>query len=52
MRLFKKIKTMHEVYGDESNHKCCLVCGLCIDCGDCKKLHDKVTKKQKQRKIK
>jgi len=29
-------KTMDEVYGDESNHECCDICGLCITCGDCR----------------
>ena len=32
----KTSKTMDETYGDESDHKCCPKCGMCIDCGDCK----------------
>lgn len=28
--------TMDEAYGDGSSHKVCTICGLCIDCGDCK----------------
>lgn len=31
----KTSKTMHETYDDESDHKCCGKCGLCINCGDC-----------------
>ena len=27
--------TMHEKYGDGSDHEICEVCGLCIPCGDC-----------------
>lgn len=30
-------RTMHEEYGDGSNHKVCLECGFCIECGDCNK---------------
>jgi len=30
------IKTMHETYGDNSEHLCCPNCGMCINCGDCK----------------
>jgi len=29
------MKTMDEVYGDNSNHKCCEACGFCLDCRDC-----------------
>jgi len=29
--------TMHDQYGDESDHQVCLDCGFCIRCGDCKK---------------
>lgn len=35
----KKIKTMHEIYGEPNDkfgkHKCCPECGKCINCGDC-----------------
>lgn len=30
-------KTMHELYGDDSDHVGCGKCYFCIDCGDCKK---------------
>ena len=33
----KKLNTMHNEYGDGSNHKCCIKCGFCIECGDCNK---------------
>ncbi len=29
--------TMHEKYGDGSDHVVCEKCGLCITCGDCAK---------------
>ena len=29
--------TMDDMYHDESNHLACKACGMCIDCGDCKK---------------
>jgi len=32
------MKTMNDEYQDESNHRVCEQCGMCIDCGDCKKL--------------
>lgn len=31
-----KVKTMHDAYGDESDHPVCEKCGFCIKCGDCK----------------
>lgn len=31
------MKTMHEVYGDCSNHEVCELCGFCKDCGDCER---------------
>ena len=30
------MKTMNDLYGDDSEHKACEKCGMCIDCGDCK----------------
>jgi len=30
-------KTMHETYGDCSEHLCCFSCGFCVECGDCNK---------------
>ena len=27
--------TMHQIYGDESDHEVCPDCGMCRDCGDC-----------------
>jgi len=30
-------KTMHEEYGDGSDHQVCKDCGFCIECGDCYK---------------
>ena len=33
----KRKETMHERYGDGSDHKCCDKCGFCLDCGDCKR---------------
>jgi len=29
------MKTMDEMYGDESGHEVCEFCGFCITCGDC-----------------
>lgn len=29
-------RTMNDEYGDGSDHKVCLRCGMCRDCGDCK----------------
>lgn len=29
--------TMHETYGDGTEHVCCEKCGYCITCEDCKK---------------
>ncbi len=31
------MKTMNDVYGDNSDHECCELCGNCIPCGDCDK---------------
>lgn len=31
------ILTMDDKYGDGSDHQVCAACGLCIECGDCKK---------------
>ncbi|GAI52552.1 unnamed protein product [marine sediment metagenome] len=31
----RKLKTMHDRYGDGSDHIVCEKCGLCITCGDC-----------------
>jgi len=28
--------TMNDKYGDGSDHEVCLLCGMCITCGDCK----------------
>ena len=35
-------KTMHEEYGDGSDHEVCEECGMCKTCGDCEKLHDEI----------
>jgi hypothetical protein len=34
-KMKNKLKTMHESYGDYSDHLACPNCGLCINCGDC-----------------
>ena len=26
---------MNDLYGDDSNHEACEICGLCIKCKDC-----------------
>lgn len=31
-----KSQTMDEEYGDGSNHECCLHCGFCRTCEDCR----------------
>lgn len=31
------MKTMNEVYQDESDHEVCEKCGYCKTCGDCNK---------------
>ena len=31
------MKTMNEMYEDESDHEACGECGFCITCGDCNK---------------
>lgn len=38
------MKTMHEQYGDESDHEVCEKCGYCKDCKDCRCMKNKVTK--------
>jgi len=37
LRKSKMGKTMHEEYGDGSDHECCDLCGFCLTCGDCDK---------------
>ena len=27
--------SMHEMYGDGSDHEACQRCGFCVSCGDC-----------------
>ena len=37
MKLTDFEPTMDDMYHDESNHLACKACGMCVDCGDCKK---------------
>lgn len=40
--------TMHEEYGEPNDkfgkHLVCDECGMCIECGDCKKYHNEILK--------
>ena len=37
-------ESMNETYGDDSEHKCCDKCGMCIECNDCTCYHGRSSK--------